>query len=267
MKGWYGDKIQHSLASRGIKTVDNRNIIQYKQEPRVGLIYELDYELESMYANGKIMKALKSKTSKVKTKIKTKVSEVKRDFKSAKSSIKQTTSKWKRIGKAVGGVASMVGQDMAKMGKEMKDSGSMFMDIKVEKSKEAIPSASITALKKETTKIDNDIKTLDKKIKERRKEINIQERQDKKDFVEWYNVEKDAYELSKDSIQASSMDNDDLKYELRKQEIEFKASIEQNKHLLNSFRDVNDADIEFMRDLQYDLKRLRREVKKRVNRG
>lgn len=251
MKGWYGDSHRHSLASRGIKTTDHRDIKQYKQVPRIELVNELENDLESLYACG-IMSKLKSAYS-----------GIKKSYTATKKSYKQTKAQAKNVGKAFTGIAKMGIKDAGQMFKEMGDSASLLQL----KDTPATPSVVKTTLKNETVKIDNDIKTLDGKIRERRKEIRAEESQDKKDFREWYDVEKDAYELSKDSVYSSGMDDKDKDYELRKQEIEFKANIEQNKHLLNSNRGVNDADIEHMRDLQSDLKRLRREIKKKVNSG
>ena len=314
MKGWYGDKERHSLASRGIKTSIKTNYIQYKQEPSDELVNELEHDLQSLYANGflknrkvkKEVKRLKKESTKeAKTTIKTSTAEVKKlkkdlegkegierekiesDIKWEESKVDNSKSKLdidkrhekslrekKRedITKDVKSVLSTVGsavlsgtKELIQMGKEMKDSSSIFMDIPEDET--ALPQATIVALKNETIKIDNDIKVIDQKTRDKKKEINEKEKQDKEEFIDWYKGEKYAYEQTVEGLHGSGMDNRELRYELEKEEILFKAKIEKNKHLLYSMRAENDADIELLRDLKTDLRRLKGEIKKRVSAG
>ena len=231
------------------------------KERKEDLENERKRELENRKSSEK-NNVVMSKSKKDEYKEKT-TDKVKKSVKNTIKSLKQTKQQAKNIGKAFSGIAKMGIGDAGQMFKEMGNSASLLQL----KDVDTMPTVIKTTLIGETVKIDNDIKTLDDKIKERRKEIREQEHQDKIEFKEWYDVEQDAYELVKDSVYSSGMSDEDKDYELRKEEIEFKASIEQNKHLLKSNRGENDADIEHMRDLQSDLKRLRREVKKKVSRG
>jgi len=288
MKGWYGDSTRHSLASRGIRTTDQRQFIQYRQEPSCELINGLENEMQSVCANGILKKAktkVKKTVKKAKEGIQTvkdktvkkakdtreefqdsfKKENIKKDFKEKKEAVKKTGSILKETGAVIGNLALLGTQELIKMGKEMADSGSLFFDIPEDET--AMKPEIKVALKNEIIKIDADIKTIDKRINEKRKEISEEERQDRKDFNEWYEAEKDAYKQVKEGIQGSGMNERDMKYELRKEEIEFKARVEKNKHLLRSFEESNDADIEYLRDFKNDLKRLRNEINKRVNAG
>lgn len=246
-RGWHGDSTRHSLASRGIRT---------------------NYEFESMYANGLFDKAkdkVKAGATQIYGETKSFFKSFKKDASEKYGDVKKSVDKTKKVGKSIGSLALDFGKEFVQMGKEMVNSASTLIDIPEEEG--GLSEATKTRLRNESKRIENDIKSVEQIIRERKKIINEMERQDQKDFQEWYKNEKEVYDTMRDSIKTSGFDDNERSYQLRNLEIEFRSNIQYNKNIINETKARNNADIVYLRKLIEDLKRLRREVDGRVASG